>query len=164
MVAADPPLELLGGGTSHTCLEPIAARDLAYFNIEWKANTDLDSIRFKLTNPDGVEQVARDTINVPPMNFGGRIDYGGFAVWDDRAKALDYKFLSWSQADDMLFKFAGPDETGLVVLHLKLDEKALDSPAGATFDGVTARYHTADGETGTVSIDDRNKFRAQGRC
>jgi hypothetical protein len=164
MVAADPPLELIGGGTSRTCFGPLTARDLAYWNETWKANTDINSIKFRLVNPIGVHQLVGDTINVPPVNFGGRIDYSGFAAWDDRAEVLDDKVLVWDAADQMAFETPIEDESGLAVLHLRFDEHALASPAGATFDGVTARYRTADGETGTVSIDDQSIFRAKDRC
>ena len=163
--AGEPPLALTSGGPSGSmCLTPAAARDLAWFDVTWKAGTDLDSLSFRLTDPVGVRQRVAGTINVPPVNYGGRIDYGGSAFWPERAKALDTRTTSWVQHAPMWTWSPSAGETGLAVLHVVLDEQALHSRAGASFSGVRARYRTVDGETGSVAVRSRATFRSRAGC
>ncbi|GAA4378054.1 hypothetical protein [Nocardioides caricicola] len=149
-------LHLDTGGT--ICFDRAATPDLAWFDVTWKANTDLDSFRFKLVNPVGVTKVGGD-INVPPMNFGGQIPFGGAATWADRAKVLDDKFLFWSQRGPVAFWSPAEDETGLLVMHLRFDQ--VDD---ASFDGVTATYRTADGEVGRVTARGPEIYQVRDRC
>lgn len=159
------PLTLTSGGPSgSSCLLPYAPRDLAWFDVTWKAGTDLDSLRFRLTDPVGVREHPSGTINVPPVNYGGRIDYGGSAFWPERAKALDTRTTSWAQRGPMWTWSPAAGETGLAVLHIVLDEKALHSVQGASFSGVRATYRTADGESGSVAVRARSTFRARPTC
>ena len=55
-------------------------------------------------------------------------------------------------------------ESGLAVLHLQLDQRALRSKQCASFTGVRATYRTRAGETGTVVARDVNRFRASTDC
>ncbi|GAA1125065.1 hypothetical protein [Nocardioides aquiterrae] len=159
------PLALTSGGPSGSiCLLPSAARDLAWFDVTWKAGADLDALRFRLTDPVGVRQRVGDTINVPPVNFGGSIAYGGSASWPERAKALDTRTTSWAEHAPMWTWSPAEGETGLVVLHLVLDEKALHSKQGASFSGIRATYRTADGAAGSVAVPAQATFRARARC
>ena len=159
------PVALTSGGPSgSSCLTRIAPRDLAWFDVTWKARTDLDSLRFRLTDPVGVGQRLAGTINVPPVNYGGRIAYGGEAFWPARAKALDTGMTSWVQHAPMWTWSPAQGETGLAVLHIVLDEKALHSRRGASFSGVRATYRTVDGETGSVAVRDRSVYRARPSC
>jgi hypothetical protein len=139
-----------------------AARDLAYFDVSWKSDADLESLTLRLTNPVGVKQVVADTLNVPPRNFGGRIDLGGSAAWKDRAKVLDDPALMWPRADDLWAWSPAEGESGLGVLHIRVDDRAIGTPEGASFDGVTATYRTVSGDAGSVSLRTPNTFRAQG--
>lgn len=119
--AVEPALELSGVDNVDTCMEPDASRNLAFFDVTWKANTDLNSIDFGLVNPVGVKQVAADTLNVPPKNFGGRIDYSGSASWKSRMRALNDEILMVSRAGDMWSESPIDGETGLAVMHIKFD-------------------------------------------
>lgn len=145
------------------CFSPAVPRDLAWFDVTWKANTDLDEFSFELIDPVGVKQVGGGLI-VPPINFGGRIDFGGASSWDQRAKVLDDKVLFWSQRDAVWSWVPIEGQSGLLVLHLRLDDKVLEQPGGGGFDGVEATYRTADGETGTVRAEVRNAYRIGKRC
>lgn len=157
---AEPaPLELSMDTTGTVCFDRTATPDLAWFDLTWKANTDLDSFHFKLVDAVGVKKVGSD-LTVPPMNFGGRIDFGGASTWAGHAKALDNKFLFWSQRDQVVFTAPMKDQTGLLVMHLRFDP-ATDP---ASFDGVTARYRTADGDIGTVTAKGRNLYQVREHC
>ena len=150
--APDPVVLTGGGGSGGSCLTPRAARDLAFFDIGWKTSVALDSLRFRLVDPVGIHQRTGDTLDVPPVNFGGRIDYSGFSSWSTRAEALDTRSTSWAQHDAMWAVSPIAGESGLTVLHLQLDERALRSKKGASFSGVRATYRTRAGETGSVVV------------
>ena len=157
------PLILHGDGAGSSCLAADASTDLAYFDISWEATTDLDSVRFTLTDPSGVRQVGGG-LTVPPVNFGGRIDYGGSVPWDEHAKVLDNRWVSWPQHRSVWTWSPVEGETGLLVLHLRVDRSALDTPRGASFDGVTAHYRTSDGNKGSASVHAPNELRRRGHC
>lgn len=157
------PLILHGDGSGSSCLAADASTDLAYFDVSWEATTELDSVRFTLTDPIGVRQVGSG-LTVPPVNFGGRIDYGGSVPWADHAKVLDNRWVSWPQHRSVWTWSPIEGETGLLVLHLRVDRSALDTPQGASFDGVTASYRTSDGSKGSVSVHAPNELRRRGHC
>lgn len=146
-----------GGGTCHQA----SVANLAFFDISWEATTDLDSLKFRLTNAHGVRQLD-NSLNVPPVNFGGRIDYSGASAWDQRVQVLNNRFLLWPQHGPLWTWSPIKGETGLPVLHLRVDQRRANSDEGAGFDGVTALYRTADGARGSTAIDDPNIFRR--RC
>lgn len=157
------PLILHGDGASSSCLDADASTDLAYFDVSWKATTDLDSVRFTLIDPIGVRQVGAG-LNVPPVNFGGRIDYGGSVPWDEHAEVLDNRWVSWPQHRSVWTWTPIEGETGLLVLHLRVDRSALNTDEGASFGGVTAYYRTSDGSKGSVSVHVPNELRRRGHC
>lgn len=159
----EPLVLSIGGPPGSTCFTPSAARDLAWFDVTWKANTDLDSFSFELIDPVGVKQVG-DGMIVPPVNFGGRIDFGGASSWDKRAEVLDDKFLFWSQRAPVWEWVPIEGQSGLLVLHLRLDEAVLEQPGGGGFDGVVATYRTEDGTTGTVRAEAPNAYQLRNRC
>lgn len=158
------PLVLnIDAGAGRTCFTPQTPRDMAWFDVTWKANEDLESFSFKLIDPVGVK-LAGGGVIVPPVNFGGRIDFGGTASWESRATVLDSRMVSWTQRSPIWSWTPIEGQTGLLVLHLRLDDAILDQPGGGGFDGVTARYRTDDGETGTVTADARNAYQYRKRC
>lgn len=156
-------LVLHADGRDRACLEPGAATDLAWFDVTWEATAELESVSFRLTHPVGVLQVGGG-ITVPPVNFGGRIDDGGSASWAGRAAALDNRQLSWSRRGAASAWSPTTGETGLLALHLRLDERALASRAGASFTGVAATYTTRDGATGVATVDVHDTFRSRAHC
>lgn len=161
---ADAPVELTGGGTSEVCAGKIFPRDLAFFDVSWRAGTDLQLLEIRVDAPEGLKQVVADTRTIPPQNFGGRISVGGVTAWADRERTLRSPQLNL--AGDARLSEETPIEgaTGLAVLRLKLDEEALRSARGASFTGISATYVTVDGETGTVTAPSEAVFRAKGRC
>ncbi|MCW2792101.1 MAG: hypothetical protein JWO76_1199 [Nocardioides sp.] len=155
---ADAPLELTTNSQRSTsCLKESGKVELAWFESEWKANEDLESFRFSLVDAAGVRSVGFP-INVPPVNYGGRIDYSGATSWDRRDLIGKQRFVSWSQRDSTDAWTPIEDQTGLVVFHLRFTEPK------ASIGGVRASYVTADGEKGSVEVAMRERFIVGGRC
>jgi len=130
--------------------------DLAWFEVRWKSLAQLDSFRFELVGSRGVKSVGSGWI-VPPVNYGGRIDYSGSALWDGWRQALNDRLLSTSQMDRVDSWVPDKGQSGLLVLHLRFDPKVVDH-GGATIEGVRATYETADGQTGEATVHIGQRF------
>lgn len=153
--SAEPdPLEVTLDSGGSICYSSGSVPDIAWFDVTWKANVPLDSLRFELIDPVNVRQVG-PAVTVPPTNFGGRIDFGGATAWDDRAEVLDDKFVSWVQRGPLWTWSPIDGESGLLVLHLRMK-------GTGGFGGVTAEYRTGEGETGSVTAPATYTFRP--RC
>ncbi|MCR6030457.1 hypothetical protein GGQ22_03265 [Nocardioides sp. zg-579] len=152
-VAQEPLLALTSSsirGESCTVGPP---RDLAWFDVQWEALADLDGFAFELVDPVGVRQVGEGIV-VPPVNYGGRIDYSGATTWSGRADIGRSGEVSWVERDPVSSWVPVEGQTGLVVLHLRFD----GTPASIS--GVRATWAAADGEQGetTVDLDERWTF------
>lgn len=155
--AAEAPLELTDGQRGKICLQQSPDVDLAWFNTQWKANEELDSFEFSLVGARGVRMVGTP-ITVPPVNFGGRIDYSGAVSWDTRSDLAKERVISWWQRDNTLFWTPIKDESGLLVLHLRFSQHK------AYIGGVKATYVTHKGEKGSVQATAHEKYFVGGRC
>ncbi|MBZ5741370.1 hypothetical protein [Nocardioides mangrovi] len=161
---AEPALELTTGTIrEHDCVEPAdRILDLAWFDVMWRAHEDLDSFHFRLVDSDGAKAIGPG-FTVPPVNFGGRIDYSGALRWDGWRRGINDRMLSTIQMGSVVFWSPIEDETGLLVLHLRFDPRALRAD-GVHIGGVEATYRTADGETGTASVDTDLRWVERDRC
>ena len=160
---AKPALALITGSVkSRSCFTREVPRDLAWFDVQWKAREDLDEFSFDLVGADGVSTKGSGFV-VPPVNFGGRIHLSGSATWEGWRKAVDSRLVTVFEADPVVFWSPAKGQTGLLVLHLVFDQEALRT-GGASFDGIKATYTTADGETGEVTVDTRQRFAAGDAC
>ena len=114
-------------------------RDLAYVDYSWRAATDLTVSKVELVDPVGVRLVGRP-VTVPPVNYGGRIDYGGILDWKTHEKRLARnRFVTWAGRDRVdLYDFSG-GQTGMFVVHLRLAKGTGSSH------GLRVTYRTADG-------------------
>lgn len=144
--AVDPPLVLSAATVkSKGCAERPRVHDWAWMDVQWKANQDLESFSFSLVDAQGVEMIG-EPVNVPPVNFGGRFSESAEIDWDTRADIGDSRFLEWRSRGTTDFWSPIEDESGLLLLHLRVTGRG-------TFSGVQADYTTLDGETGSVVAD-----------
>ena len=143
-VAADPPLELdVTTLKTDGCAERPRVHDWAWMDVQWKAHQDLENISVSLVDARGVTLIV-SPINVPPVNFGGRIDESGEYDWENRAGIGDSRFVEWMARGTLDFWSPMEDETGMLVLHLRVTGRG-------TFTGVKVDYTTLDGEPGSVT-------------
>lgn len=149
--------------TTH-CWDDEPPGELAWYDVQWRAGVDLEEFSFSLTGAEGVRLVGAPK-TVPPVNFGGRIDYSGTSTWEPHKRLIRRaNAVNGFNLDSVDFWSPLAGETGLLVMHLRFDPDALASAAGARLGGVSAAYTTADGETGEASVDTRNVFRTGKRC
>ncbi|MCB0893871.1 MAG: hypothetical protein H6529_02240 [Nocardioides sp.] len=155
--ATDEPalLTLSADATGTTCFAD-GVPDLAWFEVQWRSLAELDSFRFDLVGSHGVRTIGSGWI-VPPVNYGGRIDYSGSALWQGWRRAINDRVLSASQMDQVAFWVPSEGQSGLLVLHLRFDPKVVDH-GGATIDGVRATYRTNDGRTGETTVHIGQRF------
>lgn len=158
------PLELATDTVRGTaCLGDPELPDLAWFDVQWRANVDLEEFAFALVGAEGVRQVG-SAETVPPVNFGGRIDFAGDATWEGHHAVLaKARGLRGTEVESADFWSPTAGETGLAVLHLRFDPKVLRSEKGGRIGGVRATYTSADGAQGEVEVDVPLRLRA-GDC
>ena len=142
------------GGTS--CFDGDIV-DYGWFDTSWRSHTDLDSVRFRLEGSTGVRVVGSPT-TIPPVNFGGRIDYGGMIEWSDKSPLANDRVIRWSSRGDTDFLSPIEDQTGLLLFHLRFDGAALTGKQSAALGDLVAAYTTLEGETATVTLDIDQRF------
>ncbi len=143
-------------------LDPGDPVDQSWYEVTWKAHADLESFSFELVDPVGVRQVGQ-AVSVPPVNFGGRIDYSGASTWQDRAEGYDSVFTDARAAERVDFLSPLEGQTGLVAFHLRFDPDVVASRQGASVAGVKARYRLQDGTGGEAVVDVPSRWRS-GSC
>jgi hypothetical protein len=138
-------------------------RDLATIDYTWSAAADVEVKKVELIDPVGVRLVGTP-VTVPPVNYGGRIDYGGLIAWKDLGRRLDgNRFVSWPGHESVdLNEFTG-GQTGLFALHLRLAERTGSSH------GVRVTYVAPRGGSTTYTAEARNDVTwkyvgPKGRC
>jgi len=167
-VTAEPDLQPLILTTETVrnvaCFDDPTPVDIAWFAAQWQANVDLGGISFELTGAEGVRQIG-SAETVPPVNFGGRIDFDGDATWAGHRRFLQKNVSSVRGYDVESVDFWSPTagQTGLVVLHLRFDPSVLGSERGGRIEGVRAAFTTLDGEEGEVTVETPRVLRA-GDC
>lgn len=142
----EEPLELTTSTVENETCVTGPERDYAWFEVSWKALADLEEFSFEIVEPVGVRQVGPGIV-VPPVNYGGRIDYSGSTTWSGRADIGQSREVSWIERSPVPDWVPVEGQTGLVVLHLRFD----GSPA--SIDGVRATWTTGDGTTGETVVD-----------
>jgi len=157
----DDVLTLAAAGAAGTTCFTGPVPDLAWFEVQWKAHADLDSFAFELVDPHGVRSVGPGWI-VPPVNYGGRIDYGGSTRWEGWRRAIDDRVLTPSQLDSARSWVPSADQSGLLVLHLRFDPR-VTARSAASFTGVRATWTAADGSVGESTVAARARFRGDCR-
>lgn len=150
---ATPALRLHTSDAGGSVCVASRIRDYAWFDVTWKATEDLESMAFDLPGAEHVRAVG-DALTVPPVNYGGRIDYSGATSWTGRADLGKDRQISWSQRDTVWSWTPVKGQTGLLVLHLRFDGEP------ARIDRVRARWTTQDGRTGSteVAVPERWRF------
>lgn len=154
---AQPALRLHTSDAGGSVCVTSRIRDYAWFDVTWKATEDLDSMRFDLPGAEHVRPVG-DALTVPPVNYGGRIDYSGATSWAGRADLGKDRQISWSQRDTVWSWTPVKGQTGLLVLHLRFDGDP------ARIDRVRARWTTQDGRTGSTKVAVPEKWRFGPGC
>ncbi|MDP3894003.1 hypothetical protein [Nocardioides sp.] len=164
MSPAPEPLTLSHpAGEGAICFADRAPADMAWYDVRWRANVDLQEFSFEISGAEGVTQVGAAR-TVPPRNFGGRIDASGIVSWKDHPQVLRRNpHLSGGAVESTLARHPIAGETGMVVLRLRMDPDVLATDAGARFDGVHATYTTGDGEQGQTQVATQQVFKT-GRC
>ncbi len=126
--------------------------DLAWFDVTWRANTDLDAVEFDLVDAEGMVDVGTP-VNIPPVDCGGRIDYAGDSSWAGRKRSCDTRATDVHRVEDIAILSPLEGQTGLVSFHLRFDPDVLDSKAGASVKGVNATYTMPDGTVPSTTVD-----------
>lgn len=140
-------LSVATGGTV-ACFEgDDATTDLAWFDVAWKAHTDLEEVSFELRGSDARVSPA---VSVPPFNPEGVILNSGSTPWPPAQELADKPGLLWSQRADADLMSPVEGETGLLVFRVRPAEQVTSGNGVATLEDVRATYLTADGETGEV--------------
>lgn len=148
--ADDGVLALTTTARGASCFDGAIA-DYGWFNAQWEAHVDLDAVRFRLTGNTGVKTVGSPT-TVPPVNFGGRIDYGGMVDWADQSPLATDRFVYWPDRDDADFLSPIEGQTGLLLFHLRFPQATVDGDQDASLGDLVAEYTQADGTAGTVTL------------
>ena len=70
-----------------SCKDGGPIEDLAWFDVTWRTETDVDGFTVELVDADGITKVG-PALTVPPVNVGGQIALGGTSTWDGRRDVL----------------------------------------------------------------------------
>ncbi len=125
--------------------------DLAWFDVTWSSETDLDGFTVELVDAHGVTKVG-PALTVPPRNFGGDIDFSGASTWDSRKTILDSTSTIGALTEDTETHYVAAGETGLLALHLRFDPEVTHTRTGATIPAIRATYYDADGNAAQTEL------------
>ncbi len=141
-------LEAASSGT--TCYDR-PYPDLAWFDVTYEASRDVSSIDFTVVGADGLAQVG-PTINLPPVNFGGTIAFGGELAWPPGDLVRDARQISWTARSRASSLSLAQGQTGLLMFHLRLDRSVLDGDRTARLGGIRATWREPDGTKGVSEL------------
>lgn len=162
-----PALELetdvVSGSACFAGLRKPGRSELAWLDFTWRADADLESFEPRLIGARGVRLVG-DSWTVPPVNFGGRIAVGGQATWHGWKKAVSGPQVVVDQGGPTWSWSPIEGETGLLVLHVRVDPDVLDTPQGGGVDAVALDYVTGTGEKGTAELDINDTWYGERSC
>lgn len=140
------PLELrTAARDTELCSYNVGRPDLAWYDLTVKVNGEADWVRLDLVNAEGVHIAGSPTV-IPAVNFGGRIDTGGFALWSDRNTVANSNQVQWGQPRKPRVLVPTEGQTAMLMMRLRFTD------GDASFDGVKATYRLPDGETGSTTV------------
>lgn len=158
----DPLVLDISTTESEGCWRVAPRKDVAWFEVTWRANEDLEAFEFDLDTEGPVKQIGQ-ALTVSPVNFGGRIDTSGEVPWGShRAHLTKNRFLLGETLGSVDSSSPTEGETGMLVFRLRFDAEDLESRT-ARIVAVNGSYETVDGEQGEVSLSTRFSYRA-GTC
>lgn len=130
--------------------------DLAFAEIDLKADGDLMLESVEALGARGVRLSTDPTESfvVPPVNPGGRIVSSGTVTWADWRSGLPGYGLDVERAEEVQGKDLSAGDTGLLVVHLRVDPEVTDTPRGAELRAVRVAYTSGGSDrTAVVTVD-----------